>query len=138
MFGNSALDGFMHKGVTYSFRLDIEPDENCKTEHFGILADGTEIHFDWSPYSNPTKEDFALWVDLECPERITSGPLNRRDLERIRAEAMVTVEFDLKSMDTDWNRQGVRLTAAPDDTVRKIISIFGNRVEILNLRQVRK
>lgn len=79
MFGNEKLDGFTYKGVTYSFMLDHE-DDNVKTLHAAILADGTDIQFDWSPYSNPTQQQFERWVDLGCPERLGTGPINEQDL----------------------------------------------------------
>src|ERR1017187_9985880 len=84
MFGNKALEGFEYKGYVYSYFLDIEPEENCKTEH-RATKDGVEIMMDGSPYSNPTQDDFKLWIDLGCPERISGGTLDRRDLEKCQA-----------------------------------------------------
>jgi len=88
MFGNHVLDGFEYKGYTYRYDLEVS-DDNCKTYHMAY-RDGKERHFDWSPYSNPTESDFKLWVDLDMPERITNGPLDRADLERIQTERLKT------------------------------------------------
>ena len=41
------------------------------------------IEFDWSAYSIPTFEQFKLWINLGCPDRITGGPLDAEDLQKI-------------------------------------------------------
>lgn len=103
-------DGFTYKGFKYTYDLDIEPEENCKIMQECIFPDGTRQHMPWSPYSHPTEADFKLWIDLGCPENISGGNNNSADLERIRAVGMVTYMFDLKSRDSDWSRQNVRVT----------------------------
>ena len=93
-------NGFEYKGFTYGHDLDIEPEENCKINHFatrhlepadgGTAAAVKTVHFDWSPYSTPLVEDFKLWIDLDMPERINHGPLDRDDLEYIKAAGLRT------------------------------------------------
>jgi hypothetical protein len=101
MFGNDALDGFEYKGYVYSYFLDIEPEENCKTEH-RATKDGVEIMMDWSPYSNPSKEEFIRWIDLGCPPRLDGGPLDARDLS-LYEEAVVSLTNSLVSPFGPWD-----------------------------------
>lgn len=135
MFGNQSLQGFEYKGYTYGYDLDYE-DDNCKTNHFAT-RDGETIHFDWSPYSNPTEFEFKMWVDLGCPERITNGPLRYEHLREILVDGYKTFKFDLKSMTSDWSRSGVRLTARNEEHARQIIGSTWRSCEILNFRQER-
>jgi hypothetical protein len=83
------VDGFEYKGYTYDHDLDIEPEENCKINHMAVKGE-KRVHMDWSPYSTPSMEDFELWIDLDMPERINGGPLDRDDLEFIKASGMRT------------------------------------------------
>ena len=69
-----------YKGYVYQPYEDVEPEENVKIFHFVKTPDGREIQMDWSPYSTPTPEEFALWIELGMPDRIGGGPLNHSDL----------------------------------------------------------
>jgi len=82
MFGNKELDGFEYQGFVYSYDLEVSSD-NCKTDHF-VTKDGKRTEMDWSPYSNPSAEDFKLWIDLGMPRRVGIGPLNERDLANLK------------------------------------------------------
>jgi len=136
MFGNDKLQGFEYKGFVYGYDLDIEPEENCKTLHFATLPNGETLHFDWSPYSNPTEDDFKLWVDCGCPERITNGPLRREDLEYIHGAGLPTWTFDLKSRTSDWSRSGIRVTIGSERLLRELVasSPGWSSCDILNLQ----
>lgn len=68
-----------YNGYRHQFEVDRE-DDNIKIFHSVITPEGKEVSMDWSPYYMPTDEEFQMWVDLGCPRRITSGPLNRDDL----------------------------------------------------------
>lgn len=69
-----------YKGYRYEPSEDRD-DDVIKINHDVRKPDGTMIMMDWSPYSTPTGEEFATWVDLRCPERRGCGPLDRADLE---------------------------------------------------------
>lgn len=77
---------YQYKGWIYCPESDVEPD-NIKIFHTVITPDKRRISFDWSPYSTPSLTEFQLWIDLGCPARITSCPLNLDDLKRIKAQA---------------------------------------------------
>lgn len=73
-----------YKGWKYDSEK-IDYDDNVKISHFAT-KDGKEVDMDWSPYSNPSEEDFALWVDLGMPTRKAVngiGPLNIDDLIKL-------------------------------------------------------
>ena len=74
--------GHNYKGFIYQPWVDIEPD-NMKIFHDVVTPEGKTVDFDWSPYSTPTAEQFALWIDLGCPDRIGCGPLRDEDLKKI-------------------------------------------------------
>ena len=126
-------DGFKYKGFTYTYDLDIEPEENCKIMQEAIMPNGKRIHMPWSPYSHPTQEDFCLWIDLGCPENIGNGNNNREDLDYIKGAGLITWTFDLKSRDSDWSRQGVRVTAGSERLVREIAAKTWPHSDVLNL-----
>jgi hypothetical protein len=42
--------------------------------------------FDFNPYDYATEEQFKLWIDLGCPNRIGVSPLDETDLKRIKME----------------------------------------------------
>ena len=70
-----------YKGWTYDADI-IDYDDNRKISHYAT-KDGKKVDMDWSPYSTPSKEDFALWVDLGMPDRKAVngiGPLDIDDL----------------------------------------------------------
>lgn len=70
-----------YKGWAYDADI-IDYDDNRKISHYAT-KDGKEVSMDWSPYSTPSEEDFALWVDLGMPDRKAVngiGPLNIDDL----------------------------------------------------------
>jgi hypothetical protein len=76
--------GYEYEGVEYHPYTETE-DDNIKIYH--EVSDGVDSRMmDWSPYSTPTVADFHLWVDLGMPGRVTNGPLNTQDLEKIAAE----------------------------------------------------
>lgn len=58
--------------------------ENVKIYQYVKTPDGKTISMDWSPYDMPTQEQFALWVELGCPDRFAlrdaGGPLDGHDL----------------------------------------------------------
>ena len=79
------LKEMQYKGFKYEPMEDVEPD-NIKIFHIVVTPEGKEIHMDWSPYSVPTIEDFQVWIDLGCPDRIGCGPLRREDLATLLKE----------------------------------------------------
>lgn len=81
---NKVTQGYIYKGFVYNVDHDYEPD-NVKTFHFVTteLPSKVNVVMDWSPYSTPTESDFQLFIDLNLPKRIGTGPLNRQDLMRI-------------------------------------------------------
>lgn len=86
-----------YKGFTYSQEKDYEPD-NVKIFHTVTTPEGKQIPMDWSPYSTPSKNDFELYVDLGCPDRMhpsldysnrrVFAPLNTQDLIKIKVDIM--------------------------------------------------
>lgn len=81
---NPVNPGYSYKGFVYNVEHDIEPD-NVKMFHFVTteLPSKVNVIMDWSPYSTPSEADFQLFIDLNLPKRVGSGPLNRQDLMRI-------------------------------------------------------
>lgn len=65
---NGADHGFKYKGYEYQPYEDIEED-NRKIFHDVITPSGETIHIDFSPYHDPTLDEFKLWVDIGCPTR---------------------------------------------------------------------
>ena len=61
-----------------------EGPENVKIFHYVTTPDGQTVTMDWSPYSMPSYEEFALWVELGLPDRFAlrdaGGPLDGNDL----------------------------------------------------------
>lgn len=81
--------GHQYKGVTYTPWIDSDSEGfKCKIFHDVVCPDGKTSTMDWSPYSSPSPEMFALWVDLGMPNRITrngfSAPLTEKDLLSLR------------------------------------------------------
>lgn len=135
MFGNrEELKNFEYKGFTYDYFN--AGDDDCDKLCHEVICGKTRIHFDWSPYSFPTVEQLKQFIDLGCPERISAGPLRQEDLDFIRGAGLVTWTFDLKSRDSDWSRDGIRVTAASERLVREIVagSPGWSSCDILNLR----
>lgn len=80
---------YEYNGYLYGQYHDVEFDgdgrpENVKIWHEVKSPDGKDISMDWSPYDTPTYEQFALWVELGCPDRFAlrdaGGPLDAHDL----------------------------------------------------------
>ena len=64
---------------------------DCETDRYANL------HMDWSPYSNPSKDDIKTWFALGCPDRRTIGDdktVGSLDSERL-VEAM-------NKRDSEW------------------------------------
>lgn len=97
-------DGFTYKGYVYGHDLDIEPEENCKIFHEIKTPEGKTITMDWSPYSTPTERQFKMWIDLGCPKRIGTGPLNEDDLQRLIEAEEISPE-DLEAAVEFYDRE---------------------------------
>ena len=70
----------------------IDYDEDViKMGHTIIDANTKErlVDIDWSPYSQLTQTDLALFIELGCPNRTKSGPLNRKDLDYLKQKRAV-------------------------------------------------
>ncbi len=139
--------GFEYKGYTYQYDLDIEPEENCKINHwatverFGSNPDDAgcieSVEFDWSPYSYPTEEDFKLWVDLGCPARIGNGPLRREDLDYIRGAGLVTfnMHFTFVNGFGEEREMKRRVTCASPRLAREIVLSVWPSAKIYHVTQ---
>lgn len=81
---NRNLPTLEYNGYVLTPYEDVEPEENIKIIHDVRTPDGKEVVMDWSPYSMPTQEEFALWVELGMPFRTdlrdAGGPLDGQDL----------------------------------------------------------
>lgn len=78
---DSVQAGYSYKGFVYNVDREYEED-NIKLFHSVTteLPSRVNINLDWSPYSTPTVKDFELWIDLNMPKRVNSGPLTHQDL----------------------------------------------------------
>lgn len=87
---NRNLPTLEYNGYVLTPYEDVEPEENIKIIHDVRKPDGTEVVMDWSPYSMPTQEQFALWVELGCPDRFAlrnaGGPLDEHDLMELNTK----------------------------------------------------
>jgi hypothetical protein len=92
-----------YKGWAYDADI-IDYDDNRKISHYAT-KDGKEVSMDWSPYSTPSEEDFALWVDLGMPDRKAVngiGPLDIDDLIQLAKDnPEVTHSLLVKEDDKD-------------------------------------
>lgn len=79
---NTITHNHSYKGYVYQPSEDVDSD-NIKIFHHVLAPNGACVKFDWSPYQTPTEEQFALWVDLGCPERVGIGPLRDEDLKTL-------------------------------------------------------
>lgn len=71
-----------YKGYTYTPWEDRD-DDCVKIWHEFKSESGTTVTCDWSPYEYMNIDDIRLWIDLDLPGRISSGPLNRQDLRQL-------------------------------------------------------
>jgi len=92
-----------YKGWKYS-SYEEDYDDVVKLSHVAT-KDGKEVSMDWSPYSRPSEEDFALWVDLGMPDRKAVngiGPLDIDDLIQLaKDKPEVTHSLLVKEEDKD-------------------------------------
>lgn len=58
-------------------------DDNVKIWHTIITPQGKSISADFTPYSYMDKEDIKLYIKLKYPKRITAGPLDKEDLQKL-------------------------------------------------------
>ena len=58
-------------------------DDNVKIWHTIITPQGKTIDADFTPYSYMDKEDLKLYIKLKYPKRITAGPLDKEDLQKL-------------------------------------------------------
>ena len=72
-----------HEGYTYTNQRDQESDGTVKLFHKVCAPDGSAIDMDWDSYSEPTIDDFILWIRLGCPRRTGLGPLDHNGLGRL-------------------------------------------------------
>lgn len=108
---------YEHRGYKYEPYEEVEygdeGPENVKIWHIVSSPDGTEISFDWSPYSVPTFDEFKLWVELGTPDRFdcrsAGGPLEAEDLQKILAnfEAFAESEYEARkaAVILDWDNE---------------------------------
>jgi hypothetical protein len=87
---NKKFTNYEYRGYRYDPYEEIEygdeGPENVKIFHYVNTPANEQISFDWSPYSVPSFDEFALWIELGCPDRITGGPLDAKDLQAILNE----------------------------------------------------
>lgn len=87
---NSLLLGtgivFSYQGYEYKPQLDQELEDgyvnNQKLWHNVKTPEGKIIHFDCSPYHEPTEEEFQRWIDLECPDQIVGNFASIEEIEK--------------------------------------------------------
>jgi len=77
---------FEYKGFKYEPEYVVEFDgDNAKIYHDIITPEGERKSADFTPYSYMTEEDFAKFIELNMPGRLTKGnvscPLDSKDLE---------------------------------------------------------
>ena len=83
-----------YKGYTYTPWEDRE--EDCvKIWHDIIKPNGVTVAADFTPYAYMNEQAFRLWIDLGQPERISSAPLDERDLNFLVAEFIKKSKLDL-------------------------------------------
>lgn len=127
------LQAINYKGFTYDY--DVEQMSDCtKLYHYAKCGD-LRIHFDHSPYSFPSPFDFKMWIDLGCPERISTGCLRYEHLREILTEGWKTYLFDLKSRDSDWSRSEIRITASSESHARAKIANGWRSCDITSFRE---
>jgi hypothetical protein len=94
-----------YKGKEVYLEVDvIEQDEDVtKLGHFIKDAESKKeiIFIDWSPYDEMTIEDTKLYIDLGCPKRIHTYPLNREDLQEIKKRKEMKEKLAKESIETD-------------------------------------
>jgi len=56
---------YQHHGWTLDIHVDKEFD-NMKNFYTAVNGDN-RVAFRWSPYNEPSQQDFELWVDLNTP-----------------------------------------------------------------------
>jgi hypothetical protein len=82
------LSPLMYKGQEVELLTEIiDMDEDVtKLGHFLVSKESKErlLFIDWSPYTDMDIEDLRLYLELGCPERVSIGPLDRKDLEDIK------------------------------------------------------
>jgi hypothetical protein len=88
---SSKRDELLLNGKRVLLESEIwEQDEDVtKLAHMLIDAETKEVvcYIDWSSYSEPTLEDVKLFIELGCPKRIGSAPLDKYDLIQIKKTA---------------------------------------------------
>lgn len=71
-------------GKIYDFEAtELPEDDVVKLWHEVTNEKGRKIFMDWSPYSNPSKEDVILWIKIGMPSRRElgmNGPFERKEL----------------------------------------------------------
>ena len=83
---------YEYKGFQYLPWEDHE-DDNVKIFHDVATPAGRTIHMDWSPYDTPSEAEFQLWIDLGLPGRISQGPLDSADLDKIAGRDAKVIEL---------------------------------------------
>ncbi len=76
---------YEYKGYEYKPQLDQERDNgyivNEKLFHNVKTPYGQVIHFDCSPYHEPTEEEFQRWIDVGHPKKIKGNFKSIQDIE---------------------------------------------------------
>jgi hypothetical protein len=80
---NKIQEGHTYRGYTYYPCVDTDGVEYKKIIHEVVTPEGKSVFMDWSAYSTPTEEQFALWIDLGLPRRFGLGPLDEDALKQI-------------------------------------------------------
>lgn len=83
-FTRGMVPEFEVEGHKYFAEFQDEEDVR-KILHYVVDPAGTEHHMDWSSYSEPSKSEVALWIQLGMPTRRdigSSGPIHSGDLEQ--------------------------------------------------------
>ncbi len=90
------LEGFKLDVNGKRYVVDVDDnrddDETSKRSITVIMPDGKKVMVDWTPYTDFTKANFKLWLQLGMPDRKTIksiAPLNAKDLEALAKEKNV-------------------------------------------------
>lgn len=68
-------------------------EDNVKIWHTIITPQGKSIDADFTPYRYMDNEDLKLYIKLKYPKRITAGPLDKQDLQKL-AQTQGLIDLD--------------------------------------------
>lgn len=79
------LDGFdpIHSYKGFDLFIEWEITDATRRNYLVRTPLGRIIQCDWTPFHSLSAADFARWVDLGCPGRVTCGPLRSEHLDQL-------------------------------------------------------